>query len=60
MASLVKAYWWLGVGVIWVLVADRVEPFRSHFWLRQLSTLAVAFALGAIHLAIRNRAIRSR
>ena len=60
MAHWIRAYWWLGVAVICSVVMNGVETLRSHFWLRQLITLTVGFALGAVHVLIRKRATRSR
>jgi hypothetical protein len=60
MANWMRAYWWLGVAVICALAMSRVETLRSHFWFRQLITLTVGLALGALHVVIRKRAMRSR
>jgi hypothetical protein len=60
MSNWIRAYWWLGVAVICALVMSRVEALTSHFWLCQLITLTIGFALGAIHVAIRKRAMRAR
>jgi hypothetical protein len=55
MAEWMRNNWWLAVVAVGVLVASRVAPFRSHFWLSLLAAATIGLAVGAIEVAIRKR-----
>ena len=53
MLSWLKKNWWLLALIVWFFVANRVEPFRSSFWLTALGAVIIGIFSGIIEAGIR-------
>ena len=51
---------WLIAVIGWVVFSDRVEPFRSHFWLASLGAVVVGLLTVAIEVGFGMLARRSQ